>query len=114
MRIITTSLALLLFVGCTSGLFADEATDQVDKAKTLQLELELRNAAQAQEQYSAINGSYTTDIAALNLNPVPEVTLTITVPAADQYCIQAIHSSLGEDHPWHVSKTDPSPVEGPC
>ncbi|HYI45860.1 MAG TPA: hypothetical protein VE174_10440 [Actinomycetota bacterium] len=114
MRIITASLALLLFVGCTSGLLTNEATEQVDKAKTLQLELELRNAAQAQEQFYAIQGTYTTDIGALNLNPVPEVALTITVPAADQYCIQAVHSSLGEDHPWHVSKADPSPVEGPC
>jgi hypothetical protein len=105
---------LLLFTGCTSGLLADQATEQVDKAKTLQLDLELRNAAQAEEQYFAVQGSYTTDVAALNLNTVPEVALTISVPAADQYCIQAIHSSLGTDHPWHVSKADPGPVEGPC
>lgn len=114
MRIATASLMLLLFAGCTSGLLTNQATEQVDKAKTLQLELELRNAAQAEEQYFAVQGSYTPDVAALNLNTVPEVALTITVPSPEEYCIQATHSSLGEDHPWHVSKSDPSPVEGPC
>lgn len=114
MRIAVPSIALLLLAGCTSGLFADQATEQVDRAETLQLQLELRNAAQAEEQFFAVQGTYTTDIAALNLNPAPEVAISITVPAPDQYCVQATHSSVGEDHPWHVSKADPSPVEGPC
>ena len=116
MKITLVSLVLLLFTGCfaTSGVFTNEATEQVNKAELLQLQVELRNAAQAEEAYFAINGSYTTDVTALNLNPPSEIAIVITQTSAADYCIEATHSGFEESNLWHVSKSDPSPVEGGC
>lgn len=114
MKIGIASLSFLLFAGCTSGIFTNEATDQVDKAEVLQLQVELRNAAQAEDAYFASNGSFTPDVAELNLNPPPEIAIVITMLSAAEYCIQATHSGLQDSTVWHVSRSDPSPVEGGC
>ena len=114
MKITIASLSFLLFVGCTSGIFANEATEQVDKAEVLQLQVELRNAAQAEEAYFGSNGSYTPNVADLNLNPPPEVAIVITMLSPAEYCVEATHSGLEEASVWHISRSEPDPVEGAC
>ncbi len=99
--------------GCTSAIFGEETLSQVDRAKVLEVEVELQNAARAEEAYFAQNGSYTTDPAALGLNPPEDVALVITQLSVAEYCVQATHQDLG-DVVYHVSKTDPVPTEGAC
>lgn len=115
MKIACASLVLLLFTGCfiTSGIATNEATEQVDRAKIVQLEVTLRQAAQAQEAYFAENGSFATDIAALNMTVPPEIALVVTMPNAAEYCIQGTHTEV-EGSLWHISRSEPTPAEGAC
>jgi len=117
MRLALAMCSLLFLPGCfvTSGIATNEATEQVDKAQKLQVDVTLRQVAQAEEAYFAENGVYATDVASLGVTVPPEITVTITLPSAAEYCIQTVHSGLADDSAvWHLSKTDPNIIEGVC
>jgi hypothetical protein len=103
-----------LLAGCSSAALpgADTTLDQPAKAHRLQAEVDLRNAAMAQESYFAQHGSYTTDLGAAGFNPSSST--TVTVPQADPagFCVQAVHADSGDT--WHLRKTDLGPTSGPC
>jgi hypothetical protein len=106
--------AALLLTACSSAAEpgAGEVLGQVDKASAVEVEAALRNAALAEEAHFAQQGTYTTDVAALGVNPGPSVTLTVARADAADFCIQGVHARIS-DEVWHVSKGG-APVRGPC
>ena len=117
MRLAIAVCSLLLLPSCfaTSGVATNEATEQVDRAQKVQVDVALRQVATAEETYFAESGVYTTDPAALNVTAPPEINIVITLPSATDYCIQATHSGLADDAAvWHLSKSNPSIIEGVC
>jgi hypothetical protein len=106
--------AVLLFSACSSaaGPGAGDVLGQVDKASAVEVEAALRSAAVAEEAYFAQQGTYTTDVAALGVNPGPSVTLTAARADAADFCIQGTHARSPDD-PWHISKGG-APARGGC
>ena len=72
MKSVCIGIALMLtFTGCTSGLFANQATNQVDKAELFLLKDTLTKGARAQATYFVEVGRFASDINELDLS-VPE------------------------------------------
>lgn len=105
---------LLLTVACSSGGTAgtQSVLDQADKASKAQVDVALQDAARAEMSHQATTGSYTTDLAALGLNPPSDVTLSIASADATNFCIEAIHSDI--DGTWHITSGAPVVTDGPC
>lgn len=104
---------MLAFGGCTSGLFADEATQQVDKAELLLLKDTLTKGARAQATYFVETGHFAGDIGELDLTVPEGIAVSLTQQSIGDYCLTGTHESL-EGGLWHVSQTDTDPTEGPC
>ena len=110
-----TSVALLLLtVACSSGGApgTQSVLDQADKATKAQVDVALQDAARAEMSHQATTGSYTTDLAALGINPPSDVALTIASADASNFCIEAIHSDL--DGTWHITGGAPVVSDGAC
>jgi hypothetical protein len=107
---------LLLSGACSSAAVGGKETlSQADKAFALQLETSLRDASVAEETYRSTNGTYTTDVGALQsegMNTPPDVTLAIKTADASAYCIEATQVRL-PGVTWHVA-TGGSPTTGLC
>jgi hypothetical protein len=103
----------LVLAACTSAGVpgAGDVLGQVDRAKVAQVETALSNAARGEEAHMATQGSYTTDVSALEANPPTDVTLTVVRADVSGFCIEAVHTGL--DGSWHVTNTS-STAEGPC
>ena len=114
-RGLTSVAALLLLTGaCSSGGApgTQSVLDQADKASKAQVDVALQDAARAETSHQATTGSYTTDLAALGINPPSDVTLTIASADATNFCIEAAHSDL--DGTWHITSGAPVVSDGAC
>ena len=86
--------------------------DQADKASKAQVDVALQDAARAEMSHQATTGSYTTDLAALGVNPPSDVSLTVASAEATDFCIEATHVDL--DGTWHITSGAPVVTDGPC
>jgi hypothetical protein len=113
-RLVLAALITSLVAGCSSAAAprAGDVLGQVNKAYAVEVESALRNAAVGEEAYFAQQGTYTTDVAGLGLNPGPAVTLTVVRADATDFCIQGTHAQAA-DVLWHVSKGG-APTQGAC
>lgn len=105
----------LLLAACSSagGPGANEVIDQLDEAKSVQLEAELRNVAVAEEAYFAQNDSYSTDINALGFEPSAGITVTVVSADASGFCAEAAFDDT-PDAKLHVVNRGTKPEEGAC
>ena len=114
MRSVALVAAAIVLTSCSSGGApgSQSVLDQADKATKAQVDVALQDAARAEMSHQATTGSYTTDLAALGVNPPQDVTLSIASADAVAFCIEATHGEL--DGTWHISSAAPTVVEGPC
>ena len=105
----------LLLAACSSagGPGANKVIDQIDEAKSVQLESELRNVAVAQEAYFAQNDTYSTDISAVGYEPSAGITVTVVSADASGFCAEAAFDDT-PDATRHIVNGGASPEEGPC
>jgi hypothetical protein len=103
----------LLLGGCTSGLFAEEATKQIDTAELALLQDTLTKAARAQATHVVEVGHYADQITELDITVPEGIALDITQQTLADYCISGTHTSLGSGL-WHVSSEETVPTEGGC
>ncbi|MGH2694949.1 MAG: hypothetical protein ACRDJJ_09090 [Actinomycetota bacterium] len=105
---------IVLLSGCSSGTApgSGDVLSQVNKAYAVEVEAALRNASVAEEAHFAQQGTYTTDIQALGVNPGPNVVLTVVRADATDFCIEGTHERAA-DALWHVSKGG-APSQGAC
>lgn len=103
---------LVIFSGCTSGLFAEPAVEQADKAELLLLQDTLTKGARAQATYYVENGTYTFDVNQLDLEVPEGIAIGITQTGNQTYCMTGTHEELGEI--WHVSTEETVPTPGGC
>ena len=104
---------VMMFSGCTSGLFADDATQPVDQAELLVLKDTLNKGARAQATYYVETGRFASELSELDL-AVPEgVAISLTQHSIGDYCLTGTLESL-EGGLWHVSQENTAPTEGPC
>jgi hypothetical protein len=106
--------ALLLALAACSSAGAPGGRDvlrQVDRAKMTQIEAALSSAASGEAAHMSTEGTYTTDVRALGLNPPPDVTMAVVRADARQFCIEATHAGL--DGTWHVTNSNAT-AEGSC
>lgn len=99
--------------GCTSGLFAEEATTQVDKAELLLLKTTLEQGARAQATYYVETGRFAAELEELELNVPEGIAVSLTQESIGDYCLTGTHESLDAGL-WHVSHDETAPTEGPC
>jgi Tfp pilus assembly protein PilE len=114
MRSRTPLAPLLLALAACSSAGAPGGKDvlrQVDRAKMTQVEAALSTAARGEEAHMSTQGSYTTDVRALNASPPPDVALAVVRADATQFCIEATHAGL--DGTWHVTNSSAT-AEGSC
>ena len=110
MLIVALSLAACSSAG---GPGANEVIDQIDKAKSVQLEAELRNVAVSEEAYFAQNETYSTDLSAIGLEPSAGIAITIVSADASAFCAEAAFDDA-PDAKYHVVNGGTTPEEGPC
>jgi hypothetical protein len=114
MKLITVGAALLLsLTGCTSGLFAEEATQPVDQAKLLLLKDTLDKGARAQATFYVETGRFASQLSELDLTVPEGVAISLTQVSIGDYCLTGTLESL-EGGLWHVSQEDTAPTQGPC
>ena len=105
----------LLLVSCSSAGApgANEVIDQIDEAKRVQLEAELRNVAVADEAYFAQNESYSPDINALGVDQPAGITVAIVSADASGFCAEAAFDDA-PDAKLHVVNGGTTPEDGGC
>lgn len=114
MRMAAPVVALMLaFGGCTSGLFATEATQQVDKAELLLLKDTLTKGARAQATYFVEMGHFAGELGELDLTIPEGIAVSLTQQSIGDYCLTGTHESADVGL-WHVSHIDTVPTEGAC
>jgi uncharacterized lipoprotein len=113
-KVLVAVLSVLALAGCSSGAApgTQGVLDQADKATKAQVDVALQDAARAETSHQATTGSYTTDVAALGVNPPAEVSLSIPSATATDFCIEATHPDL--DGAWHITSGAPVVTDGPC
>lgn len=109
------AVAAVLLAACSSagGPGANKVIDQIDKAKSVQLEAELRNVAVSEEAYFAQTETYSTDINALGYSPSAGITVTIVSADVSGFCAEAAFDDA-PDTKLHVMNGGTTPKEGAC
>ena len=104
--------AVILIAGCSSAGVpgADDTLDQVEKAKSVALEVELRQIAVAEEAYFAQNDTYTTDLSLLSYTASEDVAVTIRSADTTTFCAEATDGNAT----LRLSKESVTAEEGPC
>ena len=114
MKLAPVLLACVLALGgCTSGLFANEATEQIDKAELVLLKDTLTKGARAQATYFVETGHFAAELEELDLTVPEGIAVSLTQESIGDYCMTGTHESL-EGGLWHVSQNETDPTEGPC
>ena len=100
-------LVVVLIIAILAAIAVPVFLNQRKRAWISQSQSALKNAATAEESYAtANNGSYTAteaDLEAEGFNQVPNVALTITLPAGGGYCLVATHDLIPAGDAWKVS-----------
>jgi len=114
-RGLTSLIAVVAVLGaCSSGAApgTQSVLDQADKASKAQIDVALQDASRAEMSQQATTGSYTTDLAALGVNPPAEVNLSIASVTETDFCIEATHADV--EGTWRITAGAPVVTEGSC
>ena len=115
MRRVTLWLVALVLTSCSSASApgAGDVVDQLDKAKQVQVEADLRQVVVAEEAYYAQNTAYTTDLTLLQFTPNDDVSVTIVRADANGFCAEGSHVDA-PDAELHVENGTSTIEDGPC
>ena len=108
-------LAAVVLTSCSSGGApgSGDVIEQIDEAKKVQLESDLRNVAVAEEAYFAQTESYSTDLTALGVEPSENVAITVVTADANGFCAEAAFTDA-PDAKLHVVSGGTASEDGPC
>jgi hypothetical protein len=104
----------LILSGCASA--ESGVVGQANKASVVQIDSLFHNAGEAEDEFFATQGSYTTDVGALQatgLSVPQDVTFSVASADAAGFCLQA-SGGVTMKSTWHYASDRQTPLPGTC